>query len=92
MNNAVEASPRGAEIWVRPSRDTCGPLSQVCDPVNRMPEPKSIELTLEPLDLAPERFDVNGGWGLSLVAALSQDHGCDPYPSGGKTSWARFRG
>jgi hypothetical protein len=90
-NNAVDACPMGAEIWIRLSRDAAGVLLEVWDPVDVLPRPRTIELTLETLDLDPANFDRNGGWGLTIVAALSLDHGCVPHPRGGKTAWARLK-
>lgn len=34
--------------------------------------------------------DREGGWGLSLVAALAQDWAIDHHPGGGKTVWFRL--
>jgi hypothetical protein len=89
--NAVDACPLGAEIWISCTRDAAGVLLEVWDPVDRLPEPKTVELTLDTLDLDPANFDRNGGWGLAIVAALSLDHGCNPHPHGGKTAWARLK-
>jgi anti-sigma regulatory factor (Ser/Thr protein kinase) len=89
--NAVDACPMGAEIWIRLSRDAAGILLQVWDPVDRLPEPRTVELALDTLDLDPVNFDDNGGWGLAIVAVLSLDHGCTPHPRGGKTVWASLK-
>jgi hypothetical protein len=89
--NAVDACPVGAVIWIRCSRDGAGVLLEVWDPVDKLPEPRRVELTLDTLDLDPANFDHNGGWGLAIVAALSLDHGCNPHPDGGKTVWARLK-
>jgi K+-sensing histidine kinase KdpD len=91
VSNAANACPRGAEIWIRCSRDSAGVLLEVWDPVDDLPEPRTVELALDTLDLDPANFDQNGGWGLAIVAALSLDHGCNPHPRGGKTAWARLK-
>jgi hypothetical protein len=91
VTNAVAACPPAAKIWIRCSRDPAGVLLEVWDPVDVLPEPRTVDLTLDTLDLDPASFDRNGGWGLAIVAALSLDHGCNPHPRGGKTAWARLK-
>ena len=89
--NAVAATPQGGEIWIRCAHDATGVLLQIWDPNPRMPQPQPVDLTLETLDLDPEHADDNGGWGLTIIAALTLDHGCTPHPYGGKTAWARLK-
>jgi anti-sigma regulatory factor (Ser/Thr protein kinase) len=89
--NAVAAAPT-AELRVRISREPSGVLVEVWDPSNAMPEAKPVvEPTLDDLDLSPENFDANGGWGLPIVVTLATACGFTPHPpDGGKTVWARF--
>jgi hypothetical protein len=49
------------------------------------------DLTLETLDLSPENWDANSGWGLTIVAALSDQCGYSLDPKGGKWVWARLK-
>lgn len=48
-------------------------------------------LSLETLDLSPERWDDNGGWGLTIITTLAADHGDVEDPGGGKWIWARLK-
>ncbi|MGI8336876.1 ATP-binding protein [Actinomadura scrupuli] len=75
-------------------RDPYGVLVEVWDPGNAMPQARPVtEPTLDDLDLSPENYDANGGWGLPIVVALSTACGFTPHPpDGGKTVWARFAG
>ena len=54
---------------------------------------RSVVVTVHDLDLSrPEQHpysDREGGWGLALVGALSEDHAVVPAPEGGKTAWFR---
>lgn len=50
-----------------------------------------VELTLEMLDISEENFDNNGGWGLSLVAALTAEWRAERTFPRGKWVWARFK-
>jgi anti-sigma regulatory factor (Ser/Thr protein kinase) len=78
--NAVAAAP-AAEIRVRISRGPHGVLVEVWDPGNAMPVARPVvEPTLDDLDLSPENYDANGGWGLPIVAALSTACGFTPHP------------
>lgn len=93
--NAVGVTPMGGTIVVACVRDQTGVVISVSDccplvPVNPAPV---VELQPEDLDLSPENWDVNGGWGLTLVQAMAAECGVDPLPSGspGKTVWARLR-
>lgn len=91
VTNAVEETPDG-EIRIR-----CIPHAKarvirlaVWDSSDRKPEVISHELTLETLDLNPQRYDDNGGWGLPLVLALSDKCGVEPTKDG-KWVWADIR-
>ncbi|MFC4910017.1 ATP-binding protein [Actinomadura gamaensis] len=87
--NAAAATPR-AEIRFQVSRDAHGIVIGVWDRSPAMPTARPVrEITLDELDISEESFDVNGGWGLPIVEALSASCGCAPDPSGGKWIWAR---
>ncbi|MFC5181239.1 ATP-binding protein [Actinomadura harenae] len=88
--NAAEATPR-QKIRFQLSRDAHGIVIAVWDSSPARPVAKPIiEMTLDDLDISEESFDVNGGWGLPIVEALSTACGCTPDPSGGKWIWARL--
>ncbi|MFD0856870.1 ATP-binding protein [Actinomadura adrarensis] len=90
VTNAAEITP-GKKIVFQLSRDAGGIIIAVWDSSILMPEPKPVvELTLEDLDLSPENFDNNGGWGLPLVEALSASCGVTRDPKGGKWVWAHL--
>jgi K+-sensing histidine kinase KdpD len=91
--NAVAVTPPGECITVQCGRDGSGVVIGVVDhspEIPRNPAPV-VELRLEELDLAEENWDRNGGWGLTIVRALSADCGVNPLPSGGKLVWSRLR-
>jgi hypothetical protein len=72
------------------SRDVGGVIIAVWDSSVLMPERRPVvELSLDDLDLSPENYDNNGGWGLALVQALSLSCGVTRDPKGGKWVWAR---
>ena len=54
---------------------------------------RSVLVTVHDLDLSrPEQqpySDREGGWGLSLVTALSEESDVEQHPEGGKTAWFR---
>ncbi|RAY10640.1 hypothetical protein DPM19_34330 [Actinomadura craniellae] len=91
--NAVAVTPVTECIIVYCHRDRIGVAIGVADPCSDVPCAPGpvVELKLEDLDLSEENFDVNGGWGLTLVTALSAECGVTPLPSGGKVMWARLR-
>lgn len=91
--NAVAATPAGGSITVHCEYDDRGVCIGVTDPSPEIPRnpPPVVELSIEDLDLREDRFDDNGGWGLTIVKALSADCGVTPLPSGGKTVWSRLR-
>lgn len=92
VGNAVAATARGGQIRFRCARDASGILIAVWDPSPRRPLLRFVEPTLESLDLSPERFDDNGGWGLAIIQALAAETGCESDPDGvGKTVWARLK-
>ncbi|NDU73567.1 hypothetical protein GWI34_13090 [Actinomadura sp. DSM 109109] len=92
MSNAIAVTPAARRIAVYCHRDVAGIVLGVEDPnpeVPRKPHPR-VELQPEDLDLRPEHFDDNGGWGLTIVSALAAACGVTPTPSG-KIVWARLR-
>ncbi|GAA0957348.1 ATP-binding protein [Actinocorallia libanotica] len=91
--NAVAVTPVGGGITVYCRRDAGGAVLGVADPCAGLPRHPSpvVEMEPEELDAGEEGFDDNGGWGLTLVAALSADCGVTPLDSGGKVVWARLQ-
>lgn len=90
VTNAAQATP-SKKIRFQLSRDAHGIVIAVWDSSPALPVSKSVtEMTLDDLDISEESFDVNGGWGLPIVEALSTTCGCTPDPSGGKWIWARL--
>jgi anti-sigma regulatory factor (Ser/Thr protein kinase) len=88
--NACEATPDGA-IRIRFTRESRTVTFAVWDASDRMPQVRRvIELEPEDLDLSPENWDNNGGWGLSLVQALSSECGVSRTAPRGKWVWARL--
>ncbi|MEW2356204.1 ATP-binding protein [Spirillospora sp. NPDC029432] len=91
VGNAVAATP-GRKIAYQLSRDEGEVIVAVWDASARVPTGKPPpDLALETLDLNPERWDDNGGWGLSIVATLSVQCGYTVDPGGGKWVWARLK-
>ncbi len=91
VSNASRAAPK-QEIKVRARHDAAGLLIGVWDPSPELPRRKPlVELTLDTLDLSEESLDDNGGRGLPIVQALSDDCGYNLDPSGGKWVWARLK-
>jgi anti-sigma regulatory factor (Ser/Thr protein kinase) len=91
INNAVAAAA-GQQIRYQLSQDMGEVVLAVWDPSDRVPTCKPpAELTLDTLDLTPENWDDNGGWGLTLVATLSAQSGYTVDPKGGKWLWARLK-
>lgn len=91
INNAVSATP-GAHIRYQLSRDDIDVLLAVWDSSPHIPVATTpADLTPETLDLSPENWDDNGGWGLPIVAAVSIACGCTPDPDRGKWVWARLK-
>jgi hypothetical protein len=89
--NAVNETP-GREIHFRLVRDAAHVVVAVWDSSPRMPHiRRPTVLTPDTLDLAPENWDDNGGWGLPIVTALAVDCGCERDPRGGKWVWARLK-
>lgn len=77
-------------IHYRLTRDADAVVTAVWDSSPHLPTPKPLaDLSLDALDLSHP--DDNGGRGLSIVAALSVDNGCTPYPGGGKWVWALIK-
>jgi hypothetical protein len=91
INNAVAAAP-GRRIRYQLSQDGGEVVVAVWDPSDRLPAGKPpAELTLDTLDLAPENWDANGGWGIPIVVALAVQSGYTLDPKGGKWVWARLK-
>ena len=65
-------------------------VADPCPGLPRAPGPL-VEPGPDDLDLSEENFDNNGGWGLTIVTALSAAYGVTPLASGGKVVWARLR-
>ena len=75
--------------------DTClvaaAILVDVWDAGDRMPVVRPVtELLPAELDLSPDRFDQNGGWGLPLVRAIAAECGVHRTVPAGKWVWARL--
>ncbi|MGH3388191.1 MAG: ATP-binding protein [Actinomadura sp.] len=90
ITNACHAVPEG-EIRIKVSREPAAVLLEVWDASNRMPEIRPIIcLEAAELDLSPEHFDENGGWGLPLVRAVATECGVRRTIPKGKWVWARL--
>jgi two-component sensor histidine kinase len=88
--NACEATP-GGEIRIRLTREPAAVLLAVWDASDHMPAVHPVrELTPAELDLSPEHFDDNGGWGLPLVQALATEYGVHCTTPHGKWIWAKL--
>ncbi|MFA1550791.1 ATP-binding protein [Actinomadura chokoriensis] len=82
--NAVEASRAAEVIKVYVGRGAGEVVLAVWDGCDARPVTRHVELSLETLDLCPDRFDDNGGWGLSIVENLAARCWVDPTPPRGK--------
>ena len=93
MTNAIAVTSAAGNITVHCRRDGAGVVLGVADLDPGIPRnpPPVVELEPDDLDLRPEHFDDNGGWGLAIVATLAAACGVTPLPSGGKIVWARLR-
>jgi hypothetical protein len=91
ITNAVDTTP-DQPIKVSCVLDVADRLVKfaVWDGSERMPVARMPELSLETLDLAPETYDDNGGWGLPLVQALAANCGLTPTRPG-KWVWAHLK-
>ncbi|MFD0856842.1 ATP-binding protein [Actinomadura adrarensis] len=91
VSNAIEFT-RGQEIVYRVSRADGEVMLAVWDSSSRVPARREPTVrTLDDLDLAPERWDGNGGWGLNIVATLASRCGYTTDPKGGKWVWATLK-
>ncbi|XVQ08695.1 ATP-binding protein [Spirillospora sp. CA-255316] len=88
ITNAINETP-GKEIRYRMSLEGDEVLLAVWDSSERTPYPK--EPAHVELDLSPEGWDDNGGWGLSIVTALAVSSGYTIDPGGEKWLWARLK-
>ncbi|WP_157995736.1 ATP-binding protein [Thermomonospora amylolytica] len=93
LANAIGVTPLGGHVTVLCGRDTAGVAIGVADRCPDVPpEPQAVvEMRPEDLDLRPERFDDNGGWGPAIVTALAAACGVTRLDAGGKIVWARLR-
>lgn len=82
--NAVGVSPIGGEVCLHLSYSPHGLVLRVWDQSNEAPRRTDIEFDEETLDLSPENFDENGGWGLVLVEALAAETWIEWTPPCGK--------
>jgi anti-sigma regulatory factor (Ser/Thr protein kinase) len=74
VNNAVAVSPNASTIRIFAGLRARGLVVAVWDADQRMPQRRPmVETSLEELDLRPENFDRNGGWGLGIVTALAKE-------------------
>lgn len=90
VTNACAATPVG-EIRIRFVREPATLLLAVWDSSNEMPRVKQlVDLEPEDLDLSPENWDNNGGWGLPMVQAVAAECGITETPPRGKWIWARL--
>jgi anti-sigma regulatory factor (Ser/Thr protein kinase) len=90
ITNACAATPE-TEIRIRLTRERGSVLLGVWDSSDRMPEVRPAgDLGPTELDLSPEHFDDNGGWGLPLVQALATECGVRRTTPNGKWVWARL--
>lgn len=90
LTNAAEATPN-ERIRLRLGRDARGVFLGVWDSSPLRPHAKPVVfLTGEDLDATDETFDSGGGWGLSIVEALSTSCGIQEDGRGGKWVWATF--
>jgi anti-sigma regulatory factor (Ser/Thr protein kinase) len=90
VSNACTETPNES-IRIQLKRELRSVLFGVWDGSNRLPEVRrSQELTLETLDLSPDHYDDNGGWGLPIVQSLATECGVNPTRPSGKWVWARL--
>ncbi|MBG6092154.1 ATP-binding protein [Actinomadura viridis] len=73
VNNAIAVSPPDSTIRIFVGFRPLGLVVAVWDGDSRMPQRRpAAGVTLRTLDLRPENFDRNGGWGLALIEALAR--------------------
>lgn len=91
INNAIEATP-GREITYEMTRVDGTITLAVWDSSDRFPARRPpVEYTPDNLDLSPEHWDDNGGWGLNIVTTIAANCGYTSDPRGGKWVWARLK-
>lgn len=89
VTNAVTETPE-SQIRISCRYDHVIVTFAVWDSSFREPTYVMPQLDAENLDLSPERFDANGGWGLTLVRNLASDFGVSR-TSTGKWVWAEMK-
>ncbi|GAA4235301.1 hypothetical protein GCM10022254_42280 [Actinomadura meridiana] len=91
INNAIMETPgRQITYWV--TRAGGEIMFAVWDSSDRMPTARPpTECAPDYLDLSPEHWDDNGGWGLNIVATLAATCGYTRDPRGGKWVWATLK-
>lgn len=88
LTNAVRAT-RGQPVTLRLALVPDGLRIEVWDTSPEKPEPSAPDLTM-PTCHVPEDAPDPGGWGLSLIATLAEEHGWHPEHDG-KCVWAVLR-
>ncbi|RAY12879.1 hypothetical protein DPM19_22965 [Actinomadura craniellae] len=89
--NAVGASRAGQEITVHLRNSGTEIILAVHDNGPGTPRHRQVDLDLATLDVSERNFDANGGWGLSIVAALAARCWVDPGTPAGKWVCAALR-
>lgn len=84
MANAVRVSGRFDAIKVHVGLRAGVVVLGVWDGRDERPVKRTVELSLETLDLREENFDDNGGWGLSIVETLADRCWVEQTPPHGK--------
>ncbi|MEU5877179.1 ATP-binding protein [Spirillospora sp. NPDC047279] len=91
LNNAIERTPeRGICFRCYPDPQLKEIFIAVWDSSPGDPCAQMPEISLEGLDLQPDNFDDNGGWGLPIVMARSDRQGVE-HTKTGKWVWAALR-
>ncbi|NKZ05847.1 ATP-binding protein [Actinomadura latina] len=85
LTNASRATPCQA-ITLRLALVPAGLRIEVWDGSPEKPQASTPDLTM-PTEPLPDDAPDPGGWGLSIIASLAEEHGCRP-EHGGKSVWA----
>ncbi|MBE1533298.1 ATP-binding protein [Actinomadura algeriensis] len=91
MANAVRVSGRLDAVKVHVGVRAGDVVLGVWDGCRARPVRRTVELSLETLDLREENFDDNGGWGLSIVETLADRCWIEETPPRGKWVCAALR-